>query len=306
MTSSRKLPVLAFVLLLGANVGAADFASAADVPMPVKATAPVQVLSPWSYRFTPYFWAPSLNGSSALRGHTADVDVTFIDLLHRKIPKELFGLMAAFEARNDRFSIFADFVYVMVGASKSGSRSIVLGPLLSASVAGSIDVKVEMAIAELAAAYEIARWGGGMPGSGTAIDVFGGGRLWWQKAEADLAVTAGVALAGFTFSGGRAFAGSGDITWADPIVGMRLRHQFAPGHEFVLSGDVGGFGVGSEFSWQVVGAFRWDFAKTSNVTWSGMIGYRALSVDYSEGAGVTRYEYDMLQHGPIFGLSMRF
>lgn len=194
----------------------------------------------------------------------------------------------------------------MSGASKSGSKSIVFGPELSASAAASAKVKVEMAIAELAAAYEIAHWGGGMPGSGTAIDVFGGGRFWWQKAQADLAVSATLNLAGFTISGSRAFAGSGDITWIDPIVGVRLRHQFAPGHELVLSGDVGGFGVGSKSSWQVVGAYRWNFAKTANVTWSGLVGYRALSVDYSQGAGVTRYEYDMVQHGPIMGLSMRF
>ena len=77
-------------------------------------------------------------------------------------------------------------------------------------------------------------------------------------------------------------------------------------HEFTLSGDVGGFGVGSEFSWQAIGAYRFDFAKTSHVTWSGMIGYRALYVDYERGTGVTRYEFDVLQHGPVVGISARF
>jgi hypothetical protein len=293
-------------MALGITVGGFQPAFAADVAMPVKAAAPVQAVSPWTYRITPYFWMTSLTGSSTVRGHTSDVDVSFIDLLHRKIPKELFALMGAFEVRNDRFAILADVVYAKIGASKSGQKSFVFGSHLSAGVGGSVTVKAEMAIAELAAAYEIAHWGGGMPGSGTAIDVFGGGRFWWQKAEADLAVSAALNLAGFTISGGRAFAGSGDITWVDPIVGMRLRHHFAPGHEFTLSGDVGGFGVGSEFSWQAIGAYRFDFAKTSHVTWSGMIGYRALYVDYERGAGVTRYEFDVLQHGPVVGISARF
>ena len=306
MNSGRKRLLSALTLSLCATVGAADFAAAADVAMPVKAAAPVQVLNSWTYHLTPYFWAPSFNGTSTLRGHSADVDVTVIDLLHRRIPKELFALMAGFEARNDRFSIFTDFVYMMAGTSKSGSKSLVLGPLLSASVAASVDVKVQMAIVEAAAAYEIARWGGSGPGSGTAIDVYGGGRFWWQKAEADLVLNAAVTLAGFSISGGRAVADSGDITWVDPIVGMRLRHQFSPGHEFTLSGDVGGFGAGSEFSWQAVGAYRWDFARTSNVTWSGLIGYRALYVDFSKGSGNTLYAYDMLQHGPMMGISMQF
>jgi hypothetical protein len=49
-----------------------------------------------------------------------------------------------------------------------------------------------------------------------------------------------------------------------------------------LTGDVGGFGVGSDFSWQVVGAYSWDFATTGATTWAGVIGYRALSVDYTK------------------------
>jgi hypothetical protein len=53
-----------------------------------------------------------------------------------------------------------------------------------------------MVVAELAAAYEILRWGSSA--GNTAIDIYGGGRLWWQRAEADLALTAGIAPAGFT------------------------------------------------------------------------------------------------------------
>jgi hypothetical protein len=38
----------------------------------------------------------------------------------------------------------------------------------------------------------------------------------------------------------------------------------------------------------------------------GVIGYRALSVDYAEGEGRRRYEFDLLQHGPVNGVSIRF
>ncbi len=71
----------------------------------------------------------------------------------------------------------------------------------------------------------------------------------------------------------------------------------------LLGGDVGGFGVGSEFSWQGVGAYRFAFAQSRGITWSGMLGYRALYADYSKGSGDTLYQYDMLQHGPIAGIS---
>ena len=37
-----------------------------------------------------------------------------------------------------------------------------------------------------------------------------------------------------------------------------------------------------------------------------MLGYKALSVDYSQGSGLTLYQFDMTIHGPIFGVTARF
>ncbi len=293
-------------------LGAGAIASAADMPpAPVYKAPPPVVVNPWTFDITPYAWLPSLNGSSTTKGHTTDVDATFFgDLIHRKIPKELFGLMTSFEARNDRFAIIGDFTYLMLGAGKGAARSETFSQRVGANVDLDANFTTKMVIAELAGAYQIARWAGGAPGSGTAVDVYGGGRLWWQQAEASLALNAQLIAVlpqrTFTISGNRAYADSGDITWIDPIVGLRLRHQFAPGSELTLSGDVGGFGVGSRFSWQALGAYRWTFAKTNNITWSGMLGYRALYADYTKGSGDTLYVYDMLQHGPIAGVSARF
>ena len=42
------------------------------------------------------------------------------------------------------------------------------------------------------------------------------------------------------------------------------------------------------------------------MTFAGVIGYRALSVDYSQGTGRTRYEFDTILHGPVIGLSIKF
>jgi hypothetical protein len=46
--------------------------------------------------------------------------------------------------------------------------------------------------------------------------------------------------------------------------------------------------------------------RSKNVVWSGMLGYKALSVDYSQGSALTHYEYDMTMYGPIFGVTARF
>jgi hypothetical protein len=92
----------------------------------------------------------------------------------------------------------------------------------------------------------------------------------------------------------------------DPLVGFRIRHQLSPGHELVFRADVGGFDVGSQFSWNLMGAYSWDFAVRDGVTLSGLLGYRALSVDYAKGSGLSTYEYDVVMHGPIVGLMAKF
>jgi hypothetical protein len=112
LRTTLRISLLAFVAGYGTALSAAD--------MPVKAPPPppAPAYSPWRFDITPYAWMPSLNGTSTIKGHSADVDASFFgDIIHRKIPEQLFGLMTAFEARNDRFAILGDFVYMKLGAS---------------------------------------------------------------------------------------------------------------------------------------------------------------------------------------------
>jgi hypothetical protein len=299
------------IAALAVALGVSSAAIAADIPMPTKAVAaPIRPIDAWTFSATPYGWVTLLNGSTTVKGRTTDVDVDFNDLMNlirrSEIPKDLLALMGYFEARNGRFSVFADLVYLKIGLNGSMTRSRGVDEL-NAAVGASAGLKLEMFIAELAAAYEVARWGAtGGPGSGTAIDVYGGVRAWWQKADASLALSGTVNVGDLTLNADGTLSASGRASWADPLVGLRLRHQFAPGLNFVASGDVGGFGVGSKFSWQALAAINYDFCVRNNVIWSGMLGYKALFVDYSKGSGLTHYEYDMTMHGPILGITARF
>jgi hypothetical protein len=303
----KSLPVWLGIFALGVISNyPPSAAKAADVAMPVKTVA-APALDAWTFTLAPYVWMPSLNGSTTVKGRTTDVDVTFVDILeHTEIPKDLFGVMSYFEARNGRYSFFGDVVYLKVGLNGDMTRSRGTDDL-NASVGASAGLKLEMVIAQLAAAYEIARWPStGGPGSSTAIDLYGGVRGWWQKADASFDLGGTVNVGDLAFTGSRTLTASGDVTWLDPLVGVRLRQQFAPGADLVLSGDVGGFGAASKISWQAVAAFNYTLLVRNNITWSGMLGYRALYVDYSQGSGLNHYEYNMTMHGPIFGLTARF
>ena len=171
---------------------------------------------------------------------------------------------------------------------------------MTGTLGTSLNLDIEMAIAEVGAAYEVARSGP------IAFDILAGARYWYQEADLSFGVTGTVEIGDLEVAGARAFARSGSVDWLDPVIGARVRYALAPGHELLLRGDIGGFGVGSDFSWQAIGAYGFEFGTYKGITFSGVIGYRALYVDYVQGEGRQRYEFDMLQHGPILGISARF
>lgn len=286
--------------------GASAIAHAADMPTkaPIK---PPPAIPGWTFSLTPYFWAINVNGSTTVKGRTTDVDANFFQILdHTQFPKGLLELAALGEARYDRFGLLTDIVYLKVGLGSSITRSRGTDEI-GGVVAASAGLKTEMVIAQAAVAYEVARWNGlTAPGSNTALDLYAGGRVWWQRADLQIVASGTANIFDLTFSRAGVLSAEKSVSWFDPLVGARLRHQFAPTWNFSLSGDVGGFDVGSRFSWQVLALLEHEIHRSRTVTWSGMLGYKALSVDYTQGSGLSLYKFDMTMHGPVFGITARF
>jgi hypothetical protein len=101
-----------------------------------------------------------------------------------------------------------------------------------------------MTIVEAGGLYEVARWPGS-PGSFTAVDALLGFRYWNNAVDANLDVIGSVDFSRLGIERGRSFAiaHSGNVAWVDPLIGLRLRHQFTPSQEVMVRGDVGGFGL---------------------------------------------------------------
>ena len=291
-----------FAMLLGVCGGAI----AAD--MPTKAPiAPAPAIPGWTFSLTPYFWAVSLNGPLTVKGRTADVDVGFFDILeHTQFPTDLFELAALGEARYGRFALLTDIVYLKAGIGASVVRSRGTDAI-NGTVGASAGLKIWLVAAEFAGAYEIGSWRGLFsPGSSTALDLYAGGRVWWQRGEVDLTVTGTLNVFDLSLTREGALSAVKSVSWVDPLVGARIRHQFAPTWDFVLSGDVGGFGVGSQFSWQALALLEHEIRRSNTISWNAMVGYKALNANYSQGSGLTLYNYDLTIHGPIFGVTARF
>jgi len=97
------------------------------------------------------------------------------------------------------------------------------------------------------------------------------------------------------------------MDWVDPFVGARIRQQLAtPGQTIELRGDVGGFGAGSQFSWQAIATYNSPLCVIHGIPVDGYVGFRALSADFSQGSGRSRFEWDNVIYGPVIGATMRF
>jgi len=286
--------VSAAILLVSIQAAQSGELQAAEAGSP----APQGASGGWTFSFTTYAWLPWISGDLTVKGRSFDVDVTPSQVLDALDWSGIPAWFSYAEARNGRVALFNDIAYAQLSGSGDFAKT---GPAGIATLSGNVRAEYEQAIVEFGAAYEI--WSGVNPGMGAAaIDVLAGGRYWHQ----DATVSADFAFDPPIGSGGRVFVRSGSVDWVDPFIGARLRQQIALGQNLTVRGDIGGFDVGSEFSWQAIATYDFQLCATNRYTIDGYLGYRGLSVDYSEGSGANRYEYDAVQHGPVLGATVRF
>src|SRR5262245_57615210 len=242
-------------------------AQAADLVEP-----PIEPESAWTFTIAPYAWLAGMEGDVAAFGAPeVEVDLSISDILdHFDI-----GFMAASELRNGRFSLGTDFVWVKLSGEEDTPLQI---------LAESVELTTTMLMVTGVAGYSI------IYGEGGNLDAVAGGRLWSVDNELNFNGQGGQFLAGRSFDQRE--------TWVDPVVGVKGRANLSP--QFYVTGWalVGGFGVGSDLMWDVMGGLGYEFTQT----FSTVLGYRAMSVDYSNDGFVL----DVTEQGPILGAVFRF
>jgi len=93
-----------------------------------------------------------------------------------------------------------------------------------------------------------------------------------------------------------------DKTWVDPIAGVILHTSADRRAQLRLYTEVGGFGAGSDFTWQVLPTVSVRLTQKASLDF----GYRWLDVDYATGEGTELFRYDVLTQGPVVGFGFRF
>ena len=91
---------------------------------------------------------------------------------------------------------------------------------------------------------------------------------------------------------------SGKEDWVDPFLGFRGQWNLT--EQLYLAGraDIGGFGVGSELTWQASAALGWKI----NSSWSAEAGYRYLAPDFEDGS----FTYEVASNGFFVSLGYTF
>lgn len=220
----------------------------------------------WKHEFAPYLWATGMDGTAGIGNVEASVDVGFSDILDNLE----MAFLGTYRATKGPLSLNLDIVYMGLGQSAEGP-----GGLLAANIdmdQTAIEGAVGWALTEQLVAF------GGLRYIDLSVEVQARGPL------------------------GDLRAAEGDESWVDPIIGAHYTVPFNDRWSLNLRGDIGGFGVGSDFAWQAMATLRWQATERL-----GVLGaYRYFDMDYEDGSGTGRFKYDLAISGPALGVVFTF
>lgn len=259
----------------------------------------------WQFQFTPYGWLPWVEGDAVVRGRSFAVSENPAQVLESLD----FAWMSYMQARRGAVTLFSDVIYADVTNDGSFVSSKAFSPHVAGTLGAVLSSNYSYWIVEAGGMYETNRWSFGNNYGGetdTWLEILAGGRYWHQELDINVALAGTLNVDGLVVSGATALARSGGVHWIDPFMGMRLHYKPTLADEFTVRGDIGGFGIGSQFTWHVLATYNAYLGTHSGIIFDGYLGYKALSVDYDEGVGISRYEFDTTQHGPVIGITGKF
>ncbi|MEQ8410694.1 MAG: hypothetical protein RIB52_03970 [Erythrobacter sp.] len=218
---------------------------------------------------SPYVWIPTVTGNIGTSAQGLDFALDAGDLLD---VFEFGGLIHGEVRHKSGWGVSTDYIFANLGTGVD-------------IVIGDVDADIDAEVLELTLVRRI-------DAGSDAIDLYAGIRRW----DADVAI----AIDTFFFDDTIV---TGD-EWTDPIVGARYQHEFARDWRVLVQGDIGGFGAGSDFSWNAVAGVSHSLSDRASI----QLVYKTLSVDRQSPAigDGPPIDLDITISGPLIGFAYRF
>ena len=244
--------------------------SAAPAAAPSLAAAPT---SEWQFAISPYIWIAGLSGE--LRTPRADIGGgTVTSRFSSDLASNLsgFAFMGAAEARYGRFSAVVDLVTLTVSDDFNTPRNVLVN---------GGNARVTSTFTSLYGYYRVAEE------ANFGVDLGIGMRAYWVDTRT-------------RFNPGLAAGGtiSTSNSWVDPLITARANYRFSPDWGISVAADIGGFGAGSNFTWQALATIDWRPASWVDLR----AGWRYMAIDFTRGDRTL----DIAFSGPIIGATFRF
>ena len=219
----------------------------------------------WHFAIAPYVWTSGMDGTLTIGDQQADIDVPFSDIWDNLD----FALMGHFDMRNDRWVVLSDLIFVDLEDKQDLNR-------------GTLKAGVDMTIFEAAGGYRVS----------PAVAFIAGAR--WIDTDASLRYSGQLV---------EPDADAGE-SWIDPLVGVNVFTPLSKNEKwwFGAYGDIGGFGVGSQLTWELYANVGYRASHLVSIA----LGYRALDIDYEGGKGDRSADLDLLVSGPQLGVAFTF
>ena len=225
----------------------------------------------WNFLTDIYLLFPNMNGETGI----GDLLSVPIDANPGDIFSKLkFGGMLYVEGQTKKWAITSDLVFMNLGNEITETMLLHSGT-----------VKANQGIWEAAGLYRIFSF----------MEVGIGGRLNHLKTSID-------ARRNVFPAGTEEVIRDNAAWWYDPVIVTRLTADIKDKWLFQLRGDVGGFGIGSDFTWQAQAYVGYRFSKLFQLT----AGYRILSIDYQKTTDSEPFVFDIDEFGPVIRFGFNF
>jgi hypothetical protein len=217
----------------------------------------------WNFLIEPYLMFPSMKGDTGI-GNLPDISV---DANASDIFKNLsIGTMLYTEAYNQKWAVGSDIIYMNLKQDVTPRTIVTDGYMQAKQFAW-----------EFSGLRRVLPW----------LELGIGGRVNSIETELDLSLS--------TQNNTSSRNLSLKETWFDPIIIARIKNGANEKLLYQFRGDVGGFGVGSQITYQIQTYIGYRFSELFQLT----AGYRVISIDFEKGSGESRFLYDVDTSGPV-------